>query len=128
MVEIHGENPNVDYMLKFDSIIGDKPIITSKSDKPFSTEQLVEMHDKHLADKVYKHEELHELFVEETMPKKDFKFIGTDGCLYLFNVNKFNHYLEEERRDTCIEMISTVNGNINWMQELGLAKPFPFKP
>ena len=33
MVEIHGENPNVDYMLKFDKIIGDNPTIPSESDK-----------------------------------------------------------------------------------------------
>jgi hypothetical protein len=48
MVEIHGENPNVDYMLKFNEIIGKEPTIMPKSDKPFSLEQLTEMHDKHL--------------------------------------------------------------------------------
>ena len=32
MVEIYGENPNVDYMLKFNSIIGENPTIIPKSD------------------------------------------------------------------------------------------------
>ena len=32
MVELHGENPNVDYMLKFNSIIEENPTIPSKSD------------------------------------------------------------------------------------------------
>lgn len=32
MVEIHKENPNVDYMLKFNQIIEEKPIIHPKSD------------------------------------------------------------------------------------------------
>ena len=105
MIEIHGENPNVDYMLRFDSIIGDKPINLAKSDK------------------IYFHQDLHELFVEGIMPEKNFKFIGTDGLTYTFIVDKFNWYLSEEHRSTCIDMISTINGNIKWMVELGLAKP-----
>ena len=108
MVEIHGENPNLDYMLKFDKIIDDKPINPLKSHE------------------VYLHKDLHELFVEEEMPEYDFKFIATDKdgntTLYLFNIDKWNYFLQEERRDNCIDMISTINGSIEWMIELGLAK------
>lgn len=105
MIEIHGENPNVDYMLRFNTIIGNKPTIIP------------------ISDKIYSHEDLHVLFFEEIMPEKDFKFIAMDGLTYLFIIDKFNWYLSEERRDNVIDMISTINGNIKWMVELGIAKP-----
>jgi hypothetical protein len=103
MVEIHKENPNVDYMNRFDAIIDDKP-------KPSDNE-------------IYFHKDLLELFFEETMPEKNFKFIGTDGLPYTFDVRTFNYLLSEERRDTVIDVISTINGSIKWMVELGIAKP-----
>lgn len=110
MVEIHGENPNVDYMLKFDKIIGENPII----------HHTIPTHKKP-ADKIYNHADLHELFVEEEMPDKNFKFIGTDGNIYRFNVDNWNYILREYGRSKSVELITLNNGSIEQLVETGIA-------
>ena len=104
MVEIYGENPNVDYMLKFDKIIGNKPINPLKSDN-----------------KLYGQGNLHEMFVEEEMPDKDFKFIGTDRNIYRFNVDNWNYILREYGRSKSVELITLNNGSIEQLVEMGIA-------
>lgn len=110
MVEIHGENPNVDYMLKFDKIIGENPIIQSKSNT----------HNKP-ADMIYQHQFLHEMYVEDELPDKDFKFMGTDGNIYRFNMNHWDYLLREYGRSQCVELITIINGSIEQLVEMGIA-------
>lgn len=74
------------------------------------------------SDTLIKHEDIYELFVEGELPEEDFNFIATDGKTYTFKYDRFEYLLSDLRRDDVTDLITTNNGSIERMVDIGLAK------
>ena len=73
-------------------------------------------------DNIVEHEDLYEIFVEEGFDH-NFKFKGSDGNIYLFNVDQFDYLIKEYGQSPVVETITLNNGSIERMVELQIAKP-----
>lgn len=68
-----------------------------------------------------KHEELHEIYIEEGF-SKNFKFKGIDNKIYLFDASQFNDLMKIYGEEPLLDCMCIVNGTIESMISHKIAK------
>ena len=72
------------------------------------------------------HKDLLSLFFDEDecFEQNNFDFIGSDGNIYVFDVENFKYLCQEYKREHVTDCISIVNGSLNQMirNEIAVAK------
>lgn len=114
MVELHGENPNVDYMLKFDKIIEDKPIIIPKSDSVPIHWSLLVGEKYHLVDKL----------IQNLNPTQSRSDMETHEEIFIthWNGNTYRKRLNRKSGIVLLEVLTIGSEDLGICVEVGCCK------